>query len=84
VIFHDHTEIILSSEERVVTYTNKDKTKSTHKLDQVTHYTITITTVTTTITITTVTTTITITITITITVTITITITIKITIPGVR
>jgi hypothetical protein len=62
VIFHDHTEIILSSEERVVTYTNKDKTKSTHKLDQVTHYTITIT-----ITITTITITIIITITITMT-----------------
>jgi hypothetical protein len=41
-----------------VTYTNKDKTKSTHKLDQVTPYTTTTITIIITITITITTTTV--------------------------
>jgi len=33
VIFFDHTEIVLSSEDRTVTYTNKLKQRNTYKLE---------------------------------------------------
>lgn len=35
VIFYDHTEVILSSEDRMVTYTNKEKHRNTYPLQTV-------------------------------------------------
>ena len=35
VIFYDHTEVILSSEDRMVTYTNKEKQRKTYPLQTV-------------------------------------------------